>query len=338
MPATASPDEAAKRRALGEAAEWFSEWQAGEMPPAKRQRWQAWREANDTHRWAWQQVESVSRRFDHLGDDERQAADSVISIARQQRRGRRHLFGGLASLAFIAALTAALWQSTPLPGLVQQWGADYHTTTGEISRIVLEDGTQVWLSSSSALDVDYDQQQRRLKLVAGEVLIETGDDAERPFYLDTRAARLTPLGTRFSVGEQPTGELLAVFDGAVAIQTLGDAQHAGQRQVVRAGHQARYSAGRVDKLTPAEGRHEAWADGILLAESMSLKAFAAELRRHHFGRLEVDPAVAGLTLLGAFPLNDLERTLNMVETTLPVKVHRVMPWWIKIEAAGSATQ
>lgn len=337
MVSVTSADEAAKRRALAEAAEWFAEWQAGDMSATERQRWQAWRDANDTHRWAWHQVEGVSRRFtDNLGKDERQTADSVINLARQ-RRGRRHLLGGLASLALVSLLTAAFWQSTPLPRLVQQWGADYHTATGEITHIVLEDGTQVWLSSASALNVDYDQEQRRLALVTGEILIETGKDTERPFYLDTRSARLTPLGTRFSVGEQPSGELLAVFDGAVAIQTLGDAQHASQRQVVTAGQQAHYAADRIGGLTPAEGRREAWANGILLAENMSLKNFAAALSRHHRGRLEVDPMVADLTLLGAFPLNDLERTLNMVETTLPVKVRRVMPWWIKIEAGEASS-
>lgn len=338
MVSAASANEAAKRRALAEAAEWFAEWQAGEMSATERQRWQAWRDANDTHRWAWQQVEGVSRRFsEHLNEDERQTADSVINLARQRRRGRRHLLGGLASLALVALLSAALWQSTPLPRLVQQWGVDYHTATGEITHTVLEDGTQVWLSSASALNVDYDQEQRRLALVTGEVLIETGKDAERPFYLDTRSARLTPLGTRFSVGEQSSGELLAVFDGAVSIQTLGDAQHASQRQVVNAGQQAHYAADRIGELTPAEGRREAWANGILLAENMSLKAFAAALSRHHRGRLEVDPSVADLTLLGAFPLDDLERTLNMVETTLPVKVRQVMPWWIKIEAGEASS-
>lgn len=336
MAYVAGSDEAAKRRALAEAAEWFAQWQAGELTDAQRQRWQAWWDANEMHRWAWQQVENVSRRFDHLGDDERQAADSVINLARQQRRGRRHLFGGLASFAFIAVLTAALWQSTPLPRLVQQWSADYHTATGEISRIVLEDGTQVWLGSASALNVDYDQKRRRLALVAGEVLIVTGDNDQRPFYLDSLSARLTPLGTRFSVGEHSTGELLAVFEGAVAIQTREEGQHAGQRQVVNAGQQAYYSVGLIGESLPAESRREAWISGMLMAEGMSLRTFAAELSRHHRGRLEVDPAVAELTLLGAFPLNDVERALNMVETTLPVKVRRVMPWWIKIEAAGSA--
>lgn len=339
MTSAARPDDAAKRRALAEAAEWFAEWQAGEMSATERQRWQAWHDASDTHRWAWQQVEGVSQRFTaHLDEAERHIADRIISSARHQRRGRGHLLSGLSSLAIAAVLIGLSWQWTPLPQWVAYWGADYRSATGEISRIELEDGTQVWLSSASALDVDYDHQQRRLQLVAGEVLIVTGKDPERPFYVDTRSARLTPLGTRFSVLQRKTDELLAVFEGAVAIQTLGDADHASQRQVVDAGQQASYAAGGIGELNPADGSRAAWANGVLLAESMSLKTFASELSQHHHGRLEVDPAVANLTLLGAFPLDDLERTLDMVETTLPVQVRRVMPWWIKIEAAAASRE
>ncbi|MEC4768135.1 FecR domain-containing protein [Halomonas sp. CUBES01] len=339
MVSVARPDDAAKRRALAEAAEWFAEWHAGELSSDQFERWQAWLDDSDTHRWAWEQVEVVSRRFTaNLDEAERDTADRVISSARHRRRGRWHLLSGLSSLAIAAVLIGLSWQWTPLPQWVAYWGADYRSATGEISRIELEDGTQVWLSSASALDVDYDQERRQLQLVAGEVLIKTGKDPERPFYLDTRSARLTPLGTRFSVRQRQADELLAVFEGAVAIQTLGDADHAGQRQVVDAGQQASYAANGIGELNPADGSRAAWAKGVLLAENMSLKTFAAELSQHHHGRLEVDPAVADLTLLGAFPLDDLERTLKMVETTLPVKVRKVMPWWIKIEAAGAASE
>ncbi|MDQ7727777.1 FecR domain-containing protein [Halomonas sp. SpR8] len=336
MASAVSHDEAAKRRALAEAAEWFAEWQAGELSSAQHERWQAWFDASDAHRWAWQQVEGVSQRFNaNLDEAERQTADRVISSARQRRRGRWHLLSGLSTLAFAAVLIGLFWQWTPLPQWVAYWGADYRTATGDITRIELDDGTQVWLSSASALDVDYDHQRRRLQLVAGEVLITTGQDPERPFYVDTRSARLTPLGTRFSVRQRQTDELLAVFEGAVAIQTRGDADHVSQRQVVDAGQQASYASGGIGELNPADGSRAAWANGVLLAENMSLKTFAAELSQHHRGHLEVDPEVANLTLLGAFPLDDLERTLHMVETTLPVTVRQVMPWWIKIEAAGS---
>lgn len=326
----------AQRHALGEAAEWFAEWQAGELSSPQRERWQAWHDASDTHRWAWQQVQRVGQRFSaDLEAPERQTAVGVIGRARQRRRSRRHLLGGLASLVMVAVLVGALWQSTPLAQWVARWGADYRTATGEITRIALDDGTQVWLNSASALDVDYDAERRRLVLVAGEVLVVTGEDPQRPLYLDTRSARLTPLGTRFSVRERPDDELLTVFEGAVEIRT-GD--QAGQQQVIGAGQQASYSSAGIAPPDTAQGTREAWANGILLAENLALSAFAEELGHHYWGRIQVDPAVADLTLLGAYPLHDMERTLRMMESALPVQAHRVVPGWIRIEAVSKASE
>lgn len=64
--------------------------------------------------------------------------------------------------------------------------------------------------------------------------------------------RLTPLGTRFSVRQRQADELLAVFDGAAAIHTYGDADHDSQWQVVDAGQQVSYSANGISELTSAD--------------------------------------------------------------------------------------
>ncbi|WP_163575828.1 FecR domain-containing protein [Halomonas faecis] len=332
MVRSACSEDTAKRRALAEAADWFAEWQAEEFSPTQRERWQAWLEASDTHRWAWQQMEAVGRRFTgQLEEPERQTAAGVIGQARQRRRGRRHLLGGLAGLALIAVLAGALWQITPLPQMAQRWGADHRTGTGEVARIVLEDGTQVWLNSASALDVDYDDAQRRLVLVSGEVLVDTARDPERPLHLDTTQARLTPLGTRFSVRQRTGDELLAVFEGAVTLQPHERDETAASPVVVQAGQQVAYSARDIGTPTAAEGARAAWVDGLLLAESMPLDRFAAQLDAHHLSVIQVDPAVADLTLLGVYPLHDLERTLSMVESALSVRARRVLPGWIRIE-------
>lgn len=336
---TQRSNEAAQRQALREAAEWFAERQAGELSAAQRDRWQAWLDVSETHRWAWQRVEAIGRRFGvELGESERRAAAGAIGQARQRRRGRRHLLAGLASLAVAAVLAGALWQASPVPQWVARWGADYHTATGEIARVVLNDGTQVWLNSASAFNVDYDGAARRLELVTGEVLVDTGEDPERPLYLDTEQARLTPLGTRFSVRQRVDDELLAVFEGAVEIHTRAHEAPSGSRLAIDAGHQASYSTAGIERPEPVERAREAWANGILLAENMTLEVFAAELGRHHRGWIQVDPAVAELTLLGAYPLHDLERTLHMVETTLPVRVRRELPGWITLEPAASSRE
>lgn len=323
-------EEAARRQALREAAEWFAEWQAGD---AREEPWRAWLAEGEFNRWAWERMEALSQRLGgDLNESGRRAAIEVIGQAWQRRRGRRHLLSGLAGLAMVAVLIGSLWQPSSVARWVAHWNADYHTGSGEIAYFELDDGTRVWLNGASALNVDYRDEARRLVLLAGEVLVDTGEDPRRPLYLDTERARLTPLGTRFGVSDREGEEVLTVFAGAVELRLQGRDVGSGAHAVIEAGRQARYTAQDVGTIGEAEGAREAWARGILLAENMRLEDFAAELDRHYRGRIRVDPAVADLTLMGAYPLQDPARSLRMVETTLPVKVRRVLPGWIRLEA------
>jgi len=69
---------------------------------------------------------------------------------------------------------------------------------------------------------------------------------------------------------------------------------------------------------------------------MRLGDFVATLARYRRGHLGCNPAVADLLLTGSYPLDDLDRILAALEKSLPVRVHRVMPWWVTVEPAGMA--
>ena len=112
------------------------------------------------------------------------------------------------------------WRHPSLRQELLAWNADYRTATGEIREIVLADGTRAWLGAASALDVNYGLELRLLRLLAGEVHIETAPDAQRAFVVDTPHGRLRALGTRFNVKLTQHGSLLAVYQGAVEIRTL----------------------------------------------------------------------------------------------------------------------
>ena len=56
-------------------------------------------------------------------------------------------------------LFALGWRYTPLPHAVAALRADHHTSTGQRQRLVLADGSRVWLNTRSALDVDYRRQE-----------------------------------------------------------------------------------------------------------------------------------------------------------------------------------
>ncbi|MFP1678100.1 FecR domain-containing protein [Alloalcanivorax sp. C16-2] len=312
---------------LEQAAEWFAVLGDEGVSPAQREAWRRWLEASPRHQRAWDYVEAVGRRFGRLrADGDPALAGGALERLRGERLSRRQALKGLAVLATGGVLGWAGWRHSPLPELARAWRADYHTPVGGRRALVLDDGTRVWLNTNSALNVDFDRQRRRLTLVAGEVLVDTGADP-RPLWLRTGAGELRPLGTRFQVRREGATTELAVYQGAVRVHTAGS----GAERTVPAGHRTRFDGERIAPLDTADPARQAWTRGLLVAEERPLGGLVAELARYRHGHLAVDPAVAHLPVMGTYPLDDTDRALAMLEAALPVRVRRRLPWWVTLE-------
>lgn len=311
---------------LQQAADWYARLQAPDADADTRAAWHDWHAQSDRQRQAWHYVERVAQRFAILrqeGDDARQTLES----ARRAARSRRQVLRSLSVLCGGALLGWATWRATPLPGLLMTWRADYRSATGEIREITLADGTRLWLNGASALDVDYRNGIRRLHLLDGEVLIETARD-DRPFVVETAQGRLLALGTRFSVRIRDEHTQLNVFAGAVQVNP----RDGGQQRVVPAGQQLSFDQAHIGASGPASNQRQDWRKGILLADDITLGELVGELQRHHRGHLGVAPDIAGLRVMGTYPLNDSEQALAMLARVLPIRVHRPLPWWTTLEA------
>jgi transmembrane sensor len=66
---------------------------------------------------------------------------------------------------------------------------------------------------------------------------------------------------------------------------------------------------------------------------MPLGEWVAELGRYRRGVLRCDPAVAGLRVSGAFPLDDTDRALQLLADTFPVRHVWRTRYWVSVEAA-----
>ncbi|MES2529885.1 MAG: FecR domain-containing protein [Pseudomonadota bacterium] len=329
----ASPSAAsADFQVLQQAAEWFALLESGGATEHDRARWRAWCDAGPAQRGAWQRVEAVRRQFAPLASDgERRAADVALASAARLRSRRQ----SLKLLTLVGAGSVVAWiaaRQLPESALLAGWRADYRTGSGDTRAVALADGTRVWLNNRTALDTRYDTAQRRLLLHAGEVFIETAHD-ERPFIVETTDGALRALGTRFNVRAlADEGVRLDVFEGAVAVRPAGATY---ETTVVAAGRSLHFGNGFPTAPLPSDPAREAWVQGVLLANDLPLADFAAELSRYRHGHLAVAPEVAALRVVGAYPLNDPDRALAMLEAALPVRVRTVLPWWVSIEARGS---
>lgn len=320
--------------AMEQAANWYALLRSGEASPQDHEAWQNWLNGHTGNQQAWGYVEAVSQRFAPIQTTAvpRQAADSLWT-ANNRTLQRRRVLTGIATLAGAGLLGWGSWQHTSLPLIARSWRADYRTATGERREVTLTDGTRVWLNTASALTENFNSQQRRLQLITGEILVDTASDAARAFVVDAPHARLTALGTRFTVHMDTHSTLLAVFEGAVEIQ------HAkGSRAVIQAGEQIRFDANTTSTTEPADVAREAWSRGLLVAQDIPLAQVVKELRRYRHGHLGVAPEIADLRVFGSFPLDDTPAVLDLLAYALPVRVQRPLPWWVSLEAAEPTAQ
>lgn len=319
---------------LEQAAEWFALLLSGDATDDDRHSWEAWLAKSAEHRQAWSYVDRMSRRFEPIKTS---SGPRIAASAYQQASNtlvhRRQMLLGIATLAGGSLLGWMTWRYTPLPGMAQAWMADDRALTGEVREVTLADGTHVWLNAASAFNRDYREDRRSLRLVSGEILIDTAvDPRRRPFYVETPQGRLQALGTRFTVRlDNDIQTYLAVYDGAVEVRTQADAG-----TVIPAGQQVRFTANSLSARGPADPAREAWTRGILIARNIPLSEVVQELRRHYHGYLSLAPKLAELRVFGSYPIRDPEEALTMLELVMPIRVRRKLPWWVSIEPKSEA--
>ncbi|WP_458766124.1 FecR domain-containing protein [Cupriavidus basilensis] len=332
------------------AAQWMSRLQSGEATAADHAACEQWRQADPAHELAW-------RRMALLGQDLRAGLDQMPpSVARKalhvaspggtagrvRRVGSVSRRSALKSMAGVGIAASGAWlASEQFSGhgwnTLSALAADYRTGSGERRTIALADGTRVVLNTGTAIDVRFTPALRELVLLAGEIQVTTGHDpAARPFSVTTRNGSITPLGTRFILREgqlSPDGTSdkrdpinVSVLEGAVQIRT----RQGSEPFRLDAGQETAFTSTAIDTPSIIHPQASAWLDGMLVAEQMPLGQFIAELARYRAGSLRCDPALAALRVSGAFPLDNTDAVLAILEQTLPVQVRYLTRYWVRV--------
>lgn len=306
---------------LDAAIAWQLSLDLGSGSAQEREAFAHWHAADEEHARAWRQLGMLDQRFSVANGPARAALlQSRVSI----RRRIRKVGSGLASI--VAVIGLALFAGERyLP--LDYWLADQRTATGEQRTLRLADGTLINLNTHSALDVRFDDRQRRIVLQEGEILVETGHNDPRPFIVETREGSLRALGTRFLVRREDDGTRLSVLKSAVAARP----QVTEQEQILREGQQVlmrRDGLGPTLALSPGT---DAWTRGMLVVENARLEDLVHELGRYRRGYLGVEPKVADLRITGSFPLHDTELALSALLPTLPVQVEHHTRWWVMVQ-------
>lgn len=332
----------ADHTSLAEAAEWYAvlmehaDQGRARWSEDTRQRWQQWLAQRPQNPLAWAHIESVSQRFAPLREAPGDAVVDGLRGLRAKDRRRRQVLRGLATFGLGGLGGWLAWQHPGVRRQVWAWASDEHTAVGELRRVTLPDGSDLWLNTATAVDVDFSDEERMLRLRSGELLVQTsaagpqtapGQPQAPSLFVQTRHGRLQALGTRFLVRLDSVQSALTVYEGAVQITTAQ-----GRSQRVAAGERTVFDDRSIAAIAPAVAADQAWVHGSIVADNITLGELAAQLARYRQAHIAVAPEVASLRVMGVYPARDPARALAMLAQALPIRVRRPLPWWVTIEA------
>ncbi|MEE1923934.1 FecR domain-containing protein [Pseudomonas sp. 148P] len=309
------------REVLEAAATWYVNLSAAPADEGERKAWRLWLAQDVRHAEAWTQVEQLQQRMALLSPE---TALPALADVRARRRAVHKVLG---LLLMAGAGGASLLAVEPLSSRMAQ----YRTAKGERRQLQLVDGSQLTLNTDSAVDVHYGSELREIRLHRGELLLQTASDpACRPLLVHTGQGSVRALGTRFSVYSHDDRSDVQVFEHAVELRAA-----ARPDAVVRleAGQQASFDALGIAPPRPLDDSSDAWTRGMLMAFDWPLRRVVAELARYRPGYLACSDAVAHLRVTGALRVDDTDTVLENLATALPIRVHSLTRYWVRIDAA-----
>ncbi|MBS0028236.1 FecR family protein [Chitinophaga sp. 22321] len=198
----------------------------------------------------------------------------------------------------------SLWYEVKEQGSVDAYNI-LATPRGGQFRVVLSDGTKVWLNAGSSIryPVTFTSRERVVE-VTGETYFEVAHDATAPFIVKTARQAIKVLGTRFNVNayvDEPMAST-TLLDGAVRI-TSGSAN-----RFLNPGEQltTQYASGEVAVRSVNVDNVVAWTDGKFRFDNSDIKAVMRQLARWY----DVDVVYSGAVPSREF-VGEIERDLHL---------------------------
>ncbi|CAB3676956.1 FecR family protein [Achromobacter pestifer] len=311
------------------AAQWCATIHGGDATSAELDACRRWRAEHPDHELALRRLEAVWSGFDTAAAcTSPVAARQIIaaSLTPETRRPRAKAAALLAAIVTAAAVWAGLRVAPPAWLL-----ADHRTRTGEWRVVELPDHSRITLNTDSAIDVQYDGAQRLIALRRGEILVEVAKEASgRPFIVQTPDGTAQALGTRYVVRLASGHTDVSVTESIVRACTAAAPAACVQ---LASGQRARLSPAGVAGLPDVDPEAaQAWTHRSLAVDNQPLASVLDELARYRNGRISYDAsALAGLRVSGVFPLDDTDRALQALLSSLPLTIRRCTPLLVVVE-------
>jgi len=192
----------------------------------------------------------------------------------------------------------------------------------ETYRIVLPDGSKVWLNAASKLRFPsrFTGDSRKVYL-DGEGYFEVVTDAKNPFIVETDVTNVQVLGTRFNLrAYRQQAAQTALVDGSVRLTAEN-----GSSILLKPGHAASYSQTAGFTTMPFDATETlAWMDGVYYFHHASLMELAEVVTRWYGYSVKFDrDLLAHQAVTGLMEKNNIANFLADLESSTGIQHHLV---------------
>lgn len=319
------------RELLRQATEWMLRLSSAPADRALRDAAEVWRTSDPAHAVAWQHAERAWRAVALATPPETMTGttaeeDGFSPVPPPTRPARmRASRWAMAALSLLAVLALSLHA----PSFIMNFAADHATAIAEHRSIGLQDGSVVELGAASALDVEFDETRRQVRLLAGEAFFDVKSSGGRPFRVQAGDVLVVVTGTGFNVRLDDEAVAVTVEHGSVEVTT---SRHAPGTQTpilrrLRTGDQLIVrSDGSVEQTSFPVAEMGSWRRHRMFVDGATIGEVVAELRRYNSGWIVVtDGNLLRQRVTGLYDLRDPVEALRVLVGPFGTHVRSISP-------------
>ena len=196
--------------------------------------------------------------------------------------------------------------------------AQYSAPKGQISEIVLSDGTKVILNAGSTLSYPKNFGRVRQVSLTGEAIFYVSASKIRPFIVGTETLQVRAHGTVFSVCDYPEDEQASatLCSGKISVRTNNEKESVlGEGQILK----YEKSSGAAAIMETDADDVVSWKDGELRIKSMSLNQVMKIIERRYDVNVHITTAAYNNAVLTIKFLNgeSLEQVMEAISRLIP---------------------
>jgi len=199
---------------------------------------------------------------------------------------------------------------------------------GHVSKVVLPDGTEVWINTNSSIIYDasaFNSHNREIQLI-GEAYFEVTSSEEKPFIVNTPHATVKVTGTAFNVNASLESQ---TFEAVLAEGNIQLEFETGKRNPfnMNPGQRIIYHAEKNDLVVQQVDARmfSSWRNGELLFKDATLSDLIKELERIYDIKFHLVPENLGnFRFRGMFSYNN-----NLIEALEKIKKTSAIDYYIE---------